>query len=141
MTENNSVCKRTVSLLDLYPTLCDLAELPIPEQVEGRSLVPLLKEPEEKWDHPAITITLPGDVSVRSEKFHYIQYNGGEEELYDMESDPMEYNNLADNPEFESIKLELAKNIPEHTANYYGTSYNSAKQVAKRKKREQREKK
>jgi len=137
-TEKNSVCKRTVSLLDLYPTLCDLAALPVPEQVEGNSLVPLLKKPEKKWNHPAITITLPGDVSVRSEKFHYIRYNGGEEELYDMQSDPMEHNNLAGNPEFEAIKLALAKHIPEHTANYYGTAYNSAKQVARRMKREER---
>lgn len=139
ITEKGSVCERTVSLLDLYPTLCELTGVEIPKQVEGNSLVPLLKDPTTKWGHPAISITLPGDVSVRSEKWHYIQYNGGEEELYDMEKDKMEWNNLAANPEYKSIKEELAKHIPKHTANYVGTAYNSAKAVEKRKRQAARE--
>lgn len=139
ITKKGSVCDRTVSLLDLYPTICELTGVEIPEHVEGKSLVPLLKNPETGWNHPAITMIRPGDVSVRSEKWHYIRYNGGEEELYDMDKDKMEWNDLADNPEYDSVKAELAKHIPKHTANYVGTAYNSAKAVEKRKRQAARE--
>lgn len=139
ITKEDSSCKRTVSLLDLYPTLCDLAGLDIPKQVEGQSLVPLLKDPEKKWEHPAITFTIPGDVSVRSEDWHYIQYNGGEEELYDMRKDKMEWENLADRPEHRAIKERLASHIPAHKANYIGTSATSAKQIEKAERRTRRD--
>jgi len=55
VTQPNSTCERTVDFLSIYPTLCDLAGLPIPPHNEGVSLVPLLKDPAAKWDHPALT--------------------------------------------------------------------------------------
>jgi len=118
ITPKGSKTDRVASLLDLYPTLCELAGVKIPEQVEGNSLVPVLKDPKTEWDHPAITITLPKDVSVRTEQYHYIQYNTGDEELYDIKKDMMEWENLANNPEFRAIKQKLAKHIPKHKANY-----------------------
>ena len=116
MTKPGSVCNRTVDSLAFYPTICELAGVPIPDNLDGHSIVTLLKNPKAKWKHPAITIADPGDVNVRTEKWAYISYSTGDEELYDMTKDPMQWNNLASNPEYTSIKEELAKHIPKHTA-------------------------
>lgn len=97
-------------------TVCELAGVPIPDNLDGRSIVQLLKNPKAKWKHPAITMADPGDVNVRTEKWAYISYSTGDEELYDMTKDPMQWNNLASNPKYASIKKELAKHIPKHTA-------------------------
>ncbi len=120
MTKPGSECQRTVDSIDLFPTLCELADVPVPDQLEGHSLVRLLQDPSATWDHPAITIALPGDANVRTEKWAYIRYSNGDEELYDMTKDEMQWNNLAANQEFESVKAQLKKFIPEHKANYFG---------------------
>jgi arylsulfatase A-like enzyme len=120
MTKPGSLCERTAQSIDLYPTLCELAGVPVPNQLEGRSLVPLLKQPSLEWDHPAITIANPGDVNVRTEKWAYIHYHTGDEELYDMTKDEMQWNNLAANPEYRAVKEKLMKHIPEHKANFIG---------------------
>ncbi len=113
----------------MLPTLCELAGVPVPPHVEGHSLLPLLKNPGQKWDYPAITFTHPGDASVRTEKWHYIKYKSGDEELYNFDKDKMEWNNFANDPEYKSIKKELEKHIPKHTANYYGTHANNKERL------------
>jgi arylsulfatase A-like enzyme len=96
VTSSNSVCDRTVSLLDIYPTLSDLCGLPIRHENEGNSLRPLLEDPATEWDIPAVTTFGRSNHSVRSEKWRYIRYADGSEELYDHEADPLEWTNLAD---------------------------------------------
>ncbi|MCS7237669.1 MAG: sulfatase [Thermoguttaceae bacterium] len=113
LTKPGSRCGRTVNLADLYPTLCELAGLPIPPQVETRSLVPLLKDPEHPWDRPAITTHGYMNHAVRSEQYRYIRYSDGSEELYDHEVDPLEWTNLANDPKYQQIKDELAKWLPQ----------------------------
>lgn len=118
MTPEGSVCQRTVSLLDIYPTLVDLCRLPPGKELEGRSLTPLLKDPAAAWKYPAITTNGMGNHAVRSERWRYIQYNDGTEELYDHQNDPNEWNNLAGEPEYEAIRVELAGWLPRvNTAN------------------------
>ncbi len=116
VTKPESRCNRTVSLLDIYPTLIDLCGLSNRMGLEGRSLVPLLKNPKAKWDYPVLTTYLRGNHSIRDERFRYIRYNDGGEELYDHSNDPHEWTNLAEKPEFANIKSRLAKWLPKTDA-------------------------
>ncbi len=106
------VCERTVSLLDIYPTLCELTGLPIPPHVEGDSIARLLRDPAAEWNRPVITTHGYMNHAVRSERWRYIRYADGSEELYDHENDPMEWTNLASRPEYRGVKEELAQWLP-----------------------------
>jgi arylsulfatase A-like enzyme len=104
-------CSRVVSLLDIYPTLVELTNLPINSFNEGRSLVPLINNPSIEWPHPALT-EFEDHYAVRNERYRYIRYTDGSEELYDHATDPDEWINLAGQPEYAAIKAELAAYIP-----------------------------
>jgi arylsulfatase A-like enzyme len=98
------------SLIDVYPTLCELAGLSVPAQCEGTSLVPQLRDSRAARTVPAITTQTQGRQSghaVRDERWRYIRYFDGFEELYDHANDPAEYDNLAGNPQFAAEKTRL----------------------------------
>lgn len=116
LTRPGSRCDRTVSLLDLYPTLADLCGLPVGEQLEGESLKPLLADPSLPWGRPVVTTHGRGNHAVRSERWRYIRYRDGTEELYDHQSDPMEWTNLADDPKHAAVKNKLAAWLPKGNA-------------------------
>jgi len=111
LTEPGSRCTRVVSLADLYPTLAELAGLP-EHKVEANSLVPLLKNPQIPWEIPALTTFGPGNHSVRDERWRYTQYFDGSEELYDHETDPNEFSNLAQFSQYAEVKARLKDWIP-----------------------------
>lgn len=110
MKGNGQPCQRVVEFLDLYPTLVELADLPKAPHVEGRSLVPLLRDPLASWQGEAITqILRPADHrlaapvmgrSIRTERWRYTEWAEGEagKELYDHHTDPHEFHNLAIDP-------------------------------------------
>jgi arylsulfatase A-like enzyme len=104
---------RVTSLIDLFPTLTGLAGLATPADLDGRSLVPLLAEPERPWPHVAITTYDYDEFSVRDEAFRYIRYIDGGEELYDHRVDPEEWENLADDPAYAGIRDRLRAQIPQ----------------------------
>lgn len=113
--DGGSLCDRTVSLADVYPTLLDLCGLPQPPQSKmfmGKSIVPLLKNPRAAWDRPVLSTYGFNNHSVRGQRWRYTRYANGDEELYDHDNDPNEWTNLAANPEFEEIRLALAKHLP-----------------------------
>lgn len=112
VTKPNGVCQRTVDFMSIYPTLCDLCGLPIPKHVEGPSIRKLLADPKAEWDQPAVATFGLNNHAARSEGWRYIRYADGSEELYDESKDPYEWTNLADKPEFASIKQKLAKSMP-----------------------------
>ncbi|MCP5115162.1 MAG: sulfatase-like hydrolase/transferase, partial [bacterium] len=94
------ICRRTVELLDLYPTLAEAAGLPMPDGLEGKSLLPLLSNPAAEWDKPAYTVVRRGEKlgrTVRTERFRYTEWDEGRlgVELYDHNVDPNEYRNLS----------------------------------------------
>jgi uncharacterized sulfatase len=94
---------RTVELVDLYPTLADLAGLTPPKDLEGVSLRPLLENPQTAWPYAAYTQVQRGGFpgySVRTERWRYTVWDDGAKghELYDHEKDPQELHNLADDP-------------------------------------------
>ncbi len=82
------VCRKPVELLDIYPTLLELAGLEADARLEGHSLLPLLRNPEADWPHMARTSFGPGNCSIRSESYRYIHYNDGSEEFYDHNRPP-----------------------------------------------------
>jgi iduronate 2-sulfatase len=102
---------RLVELVDLYPTLTDLCNLPTPNGLEGKSFVPLLDKPEQPWKKGAFTVvnrTKPDLLgrSVRTERYRYTEW-GDEKtaELYDHRTDPREFHNLAQDPgQAETVK-------------------------------------
>jgi len=112
LTEPETRCERTVSLLDIYPTLADLCGLPVGEHLEGKSLKPLLEDPAAAWDRPVVTTHGRQNHSVRSERWRYIRYSDGTEELYDHQNDPMEWTNLAGDPKAAAVKEKLAGSLP-----------------------------
>jgi choline-sulfatase len=112
VTTPASRCSRPVSLMDIYPTLVELCELPPRSGLEAASLAPLLRNPQSGWERPAVTTYLRGNHSVRSERWRYIRYRDGSEELYDHWNDELEWHNLADKPEYHTIKQELARWLP-----------------------------
>lgn len=102
---------RVVEFVDIYPTLIELARIPSPDGLSGRSLVPLLENPLSEWDGNAVTQVLrPADdrlseavmgVSIRTERWRYTEWGENGKygiELYDYHSDPGEFDNLAKNP-------------------------------------------
>ena len=109
MTMPGSRCPRTVNLLDLYPTLTELCGLPANDKNEGVSIVPLLKNPKAVWNYPSLTQMGKGRNSLRTERWRYIHYPDGGEELYDHHSDPYEFENLAEQVQFEKIKGKTEK--------------------------------
>ena len=116
-------CSRPVSLLDLYPTLLDLCGLPPNPKVEGRSIAPLVRDPQLKWPFPAVITHSPhwhgSSHAVRSELFHYIHYGRGGEELYDVSRDPNQWHNLAGDPEYRETKKVLRKWLPKSNAPHF----------------------
>jgi arylsulfatase A-like enzyme len=109
-------CTRTVNLLDIYPTLVDLCGLSRREELEGDSLMKLLKEPAAEWDRPALTTHGRNNHTVRTEQWRYIRYSDGSEELYDRDNDPLEWTNLAGREEHADLKTRLAKWFPKENA-------------------------
>jgi arylsulfatase A-like enzyme len=116
ITRPGGRCKRTVSFLDVYPTLVDLCGLPPKRELEGESLVPLLRDPEAPRRRPALTTHKRGNHAVRSERWRYIRYRDGTEELYDMESDPLQWTNLAKDRRYAAFKRDLARWLPKTDA-------------------------
>lgn len=105
-------CGRPAELLDLYPTLVELCGLPAREGLEGHSLVPQLKDADAPREWPAITTANQGNHAVRSERWRYIRYADGSEELYDRQADPNEWTNLAKDPRHAGVVRDHARWLP-----------------------------
>ncbi len=106
-------CNRPVNLLSLFPTLLELCGLPAQPHHDGPSLVPLLADPAADWPHVAVThLGQPGSFGLSTERWRYIHYANGDEELYDIEADPYEWTNLATLEEHASRLTDLRLRSP-----------------------------
>ena len=104
-------CTQPVSLIDVYPSLVDLAGLEIPNWLDGASIKPQLANPSAPRG-PAISSYGEGNTSIRTERWRYIRYEDGGEELYDHRVDPNEWTNLANKQEHKETKKKLGQMIP-----------------------------
>ncbi len=106
-----AVSPRLVEFIDIYPTLADLAGLPLAGKVHGASLRPLLANPTAEWNRPAFTQvqrgTFPGH-SVRTPRWRYTEWDDGKQgtELYDHDADPGEMHNLAGDTKYAAVIAE-----------------------------------
>ncbi|HRQ90468.1 MAG TPA: sulfatase [Bacteroidia bacterium] len=105
-------CTQPAELLDLYPTLIELAGVSGRDDLEGLSLGPQLRDAAAPRERPAITSHNQGNHGVRSEHWRYIRYADGSEELYDMRTDPNEWTNLAADPAHAAVIAEHRKWLP-----------------------------
>jgi arylsulfatase A-like enzyme len=112
LTKPGSICKSPVDFMSIYPTLCDLAGIAKPEWVEGLNIRPLLADASAAWTHAAVTTYGRGNHAVRTDRWRYIRYADGGEELYDHSTDVYEWTNLASRPEHTNLKAELAAHFP-----------------------------
>ena len=108
--------KRVVSLLDIYPTLVELCDLPEANKLQGESLVPLINNPEMEQKRFVLSTWYYKNHAVRSENWRYIHYRDGSEELYNHQTDPGEHTNLASDPQYAQIIAEHKKWLPEKDA-------------------------
>jgi arylsulfatase A-like enzyme len=129
--------RQPASLVDLYPTLCELTGLPVPRQCDGVSLLPQLRNTETARDRPAVTShvddsiyvlrdgqmrkertpdasrqPIPASHAVRDVRYRYIKYYNGFEELYDLDTDPHEFTNRARDPALGAVRQRLAALLP-----------------------------
>jgi len=140
LTKPGGVCQRTVDYMHIYPTLCDLAGLPIPPHVEGPSIRKLLADPVASWNTPAITTWQYNNHAIRNEDWRYIRYANGNEEFYHNAADPLEWTNLAKDPQYASIKADLAKRLPKvNKETPIGKVKDSDKRARKAQKRSKKE--
>lgn len=112
-------CDAPVGLIDVSPTMLQLCGLPPNPQHEGDSLAPLLEDPQACWRHATLTTYGWGNHAVRSQRYRYICYEDGAEELYDHDTDPHERENLADAPEMRSVLWKHRSWLPTIEAPYH----------------------
>ena len=119
---NNVSNDSLVELVDIYPTLCDLCQIPIPLEVEGQSMVPLIDEPTHPWKTAAFTqlrrrignSSYIDGHSIRTTQYRYTEWGKNGErgiELYDYYSDPDETVNIADYPENEKLVSQFREQL------------------------------
>lgn len=107
--------KGLTELIDLYPTLCELAAIPLPDHLAGRSCVPLLKDPARKWKSAAIGRFVNGD-TIRTDKYRFTEYSNRKRGvlanmLYDHEHDPQEDRNISGQPDRREIVETLSEQL------------------------------
>lgn len=110
-------CSEPVNLIDLYPTLVDFCRVPPPpHKFDGQSLVPNLKNPHQSTGRTSLTVFDKGNSSLRTDRWRYIRYNEGSEELYDLRADPNEWRNLAGKKKHANIRRDLAGKLDNRLA-------------------------
>ena len=137
LTRGGSVCEAGVDLMSVYPTLCDLAGVPVPAHVEGIDIKPLLTNPAAAWTQPALSTMYKNNHTLRTADWRYIRYEDGTEELYNERTDPREWTNVANKPEYADVKKSLAKYLPTKNAEPVAASDAPAKKKKKKGKRAQ----
>lgn len=104
-------CPRLVELLDLYPTLNELCQLPQPRGLQGKSLAPLLQDPAQPWKKAAFSsVQVSGTAArtVRTEQYRFIEWPGQEQAaLFDYQVDPQEMRNLFSDPKYGPVVQEM----------------------------------
>jgi arylsulfatase A-like enzyme len=122
---NGKSSPRIVQMVDLYPTLVELCGLPQPSGLEGRSLTPLLQDPQMPWNHPAYTVWSEDGrhftgVMVRTERWRYAEYygRGAGAMLLEPARDPHELTNLVSDLKYADVVTELSALVKKYAAGH-----------------------
>jgi len=111
MKQAGKRCGRVVQFIDLFPTITELCGLENPpDQLQGKSLVPLLNNPESEWNDLAVTYN-GHDRSIRDARYRYIEWGGGLSALYDHHNDEDEFYNRVDNPEYRDVLNNMRRKL------------------------------
>lgn len=130
-TMAGTTCDQPVNLVSLFPTLTGLSGIPSNSQADAPSLVPLLENPQANWPHVSITyLNRPQDYSISDHGWRYIHYRDNSEELYQISSDPHEWNNLAAEPQHESRLRYFRSRAPDSFHEYVPISINAMPKLA-----------
>lgn len=108
-----------VEFVDLYPSLCDLAGLPLPDshRLHGKSFVPLKAYPKRPWKEAVFSEWGEGGV-VKTDRHMYTEWPSGNRMLFDHHKDPDETVNIADDPENAGTIVELRKKLRDLDRSY-----------------------
>ena len=104
-------------LVDIYPTLCGACQLPIPQQLEGTSLMPVIEQPTRPWKAATFSQfggAVYGGITIRTQQYRYTERGQNGEhgiELYDYETDPDETVNIANLPENAELVAQLSEQL------------------------------
>jgi arylsulfatase A-like enzyme len=123
---NAAKCAQPVGLIDIYPTLLELCDLPAKNSNQGRSLTPLFKTPESGWRFAVLTTYARDNHALRSKQYRYIRYEDGSEELYDHTRDPNEWTNLAGQESQAKLLARFRKSLPTKNAKYHKATRSGA---------------
>ena len=112
--KGNRVVEENVNLCDIFATLCELAEIPVPEGLDSRSLVPLLTDEASDWNNETISQFGGTNLMIKWDDLKY-QYYGEDkpEVLFDLEKNPNETINFIDDPEYSDVIVRLRKRCNE----------------------------
>ena len=108
---NGQICREFVEFVDFIPTLGELLGMPVPSNLEGTSFAPLLSNPQQPWKSAVFQVQSPDDRMVRNRRYSYMEFKRGGPvpvALYDLEKDPWETINLADDPAHTKTRAEMA---------------------------------
>ena len=124
-----AVCDGLVEFVDIFPSLCELCALPVPKDLEGLSLAPPLKRPDQPWKKAAFSQYLREGIwvgpdgkeymgyAMRTDRYRYVEWFHWESkmlagcELYDHQKDPQENVNIANHPENKALREELSNRL------------------------------
>jgi len=128
-----AVCNSFIELIDLYPTIAGLAGLNTSPYLQGKNMADIFNNPEKEIRPYAFSVSSWNNkfsFLIRTPKWAYIQYGenaAGGIELFNMEYDSQQYNNLAGHPRFEKIvetfRIELKQKLAEIRTNDLGIRY------------------
>ena len=115
--KQNSETQALAELVDIYPTVCDACHLPIPTELEGSSMMPVIEQPDRPWKTAVFSQfggSAHGGISIRTQRYRYTEWgkNGSRGiELYDYEVDPDETVNIATQPENAELVTHLSERL------------------------------
>ena len=115
------LCSKPVGLIDLYPTMLQMCGLPAKKSNQGDSLVALLKNPSANWRFSTLSTYARGNHTLRSERYRYLRFEDGSEELYDHAEDPNEWTNLATRLKYAKLLKQFRKELPAKEAPYHSS--------------------